>query len=343
MQKGFFCVAAVLLGIVFLAEPAKSGDQDSEPPTGTASVTIGTGSITGLYYPTGNAIAKFVNTKRKEYGIRIAVEATHGSVFNVNAVMQGALEFGLVQSDRQYQAINGLAEWMDKGKQTDLRAVFSIYHESLTLVAADDAGIKKITDLRGKNVSIGYPGSGQRQNAIDVLTAVGLDFKKDINAEGIKVSEATDLLMDNLIDAFFYTVGHPSEAIREITSGKRKVRFTSITGVDALLAQHPYYSQSVISVKNYPEVVNTEDVPTIGVKATLVTSAKATDKIVYAITKEVFENLASFKKLHPAYSALTPAGMLEGLSAPIHPGAMQYYRESGLVKFIKYTHEGHNW
>jgi len=331
MQKGFFCVTVVLLlSIICLVETVKS-DKSTE----TASVTIGTGTFTGLYYPTGNAIAKFVNTKRQEYGIRIAVETTRGSVFNVNAVMREAIEFGLVQSDRQYQAINGLAEWMDKGKQTDLRAVFSIYHESLTLVAADDAGIKKITDLRGKNVSIGYPGSGQRQNAIDVLTAVGLDFKKDINAEGLKVSDAEDLLLNNLIDAFFYTVGHPSEAIQKITSGKRKMRFASITNVDALLDKHPYYSQSVIPVKEYPGVKNSEDVPTIGVKATLVTSANTPDRIVYAITKEVFENLASFKKLHPAYSALTPAGMLEGLSAPIHPGAMQYYREVGLAKFVK--------
>jgi len=328
MRKISFCTLACLFGMIaFGVEPVKS-----EESTGRAFVTIGTGSITGLYYPTGNAIAKLINTKRKEYGIRIAVETSSGSVFNVNAVMRGDIEFGLVQSDRQYQAVNGLAEWTDKGKHADLRAVFSIYPESLTLVVADDAGIKTIRDLRGKNVSIGYPGSGQRQNAIDVLSAVGLDFKKDINAEGIKASEAEDLLMNHLIDAFFYTVGHPSEAIREVTSGKRKVRFASITGVDALLAKHPYYCQSVIAVKNYPDVQNTADVPTIGVKATLVTSAKEPDRIVYAITKEVFENLASFKKLHPAYSALTPAGMLEGLSAPIHRGALRYYREAGLVK-----------
>ena len=325
MQKIIFCVSAFLFGFALLSEPANS-DQSTE----TSFVTIGTGSTIGLYYPTGNAIAKLINTQRQKYGIRITVETTSGSVFNVNAVMHGKMQFGMAQSDKQYQAVNGLFEWIEKGKQSDLRAVFSLYHESLTLIAADDAGIKKITDLRGKNVSIGYPGSGQRRNAIDVLTALGLDFKKDINAEGLKVSEAQDLLLYNLIDAFFYTVGHPSEAIRKITSGTRKVRFASIANIGALLAQYPYYSQSVIPVKEYPGAANNEDVPTIGVKATLVTSAKVPDKIVYAIAKEVFENLASFKKLHPAYSALTPAGMLEGLSAPIHPGAMRYYQEVSL-------------
>jgi TRAP transporter TAXI family solute receptor len=324
MQKIFFCTISVLFGFVFLAAPATSDE--------STFITIGSGSITGLYHPTGNAIAKLVNTKRQKYGIRITVETSSGSVSNVNAVIRGEMQFGLVQSDKQYQAVNGLSEWSDRGKQSELRAVFSLYHESLTLVAADDTRIETITDLKGKNVSIGYPGSGHRQNAIDALTTVGLDFKKDINAEGLKISEAQDLLLHNLIDAFFYTVGHPSEAIRKITSGTRKVRFASITNVDALLTQHLYYSQSVIPVKEYPGVQNTENVPTIGVKATLVTSAKVPDKIVYAITKEVFDNLASFKKLHHAYSELTPEGMLEGLSAPIHPGAMQYYREVGLVE-----------
>lgn len=298
----------------------------------TIFVTIGTGGITGVYYPTGGAIAKMVNKKRNEYGIRATVESTGGSVFNVNAVMSGDLEFGVVQSDRQYQAVHGLAEWKDKGPQKDLRAVFSIHPESVTLVAAVDANIKKILDLKGKHVNIGNPGSGQRQNAIDALTAVGLDYKTDLEAEGIKAAESAGLLQDGRIDAFFYTVGHPNGSIKEATSGKRKVRFVSIDGpgIDKLLAKYPYYAKSVIPIEFYPGAVNKKDVPTFGVKATLVTSAKVPNNVVYAITKEVFDNFDAFKKLHPAYSVLTKKGMLEGLSAPIHPGAMKYYKEVGL-------------
>jgi len=295
-------------------------------------VTIGTGGITGVYYPTGGAIAKMVNKKKKEYGIRATVESTGGSVFNVNAVMNGDLEFGIVQSDRQYQAINGLAEWEAKGAQKDLRAVFSVHPESVTLVVAVDAGIQDIKDLKGKKVNIGNPGSGQRQNAIDALESVGINPEKDLKAESVKASEAPGLLQDGRIDAFFYTVGHPSGAIKEATSGARKVRFATITGIDKLLAQYPYYAKSVIPVAMYPGAQNDKDAETFGVKATFVTSAKVPDEVVYAITKEVFDNFDEFKKLHPAYSTLTKESMLEGLSAPIHPGAMKYYKEAGLIK-----------
>ena len=301
----------------------------------TTFVTIGTGGITGVYYPTGGAIARIVNKKRKAYGIRCTVESTGGSVFNVNAVMAGDLEFGVVQSDRQYQAINGLAEWKDKGPQKNLRAVFTIHPESITLVAADDAGIKSINDLRGKRVNIGNPGSGQRQNSIDGLTNAGINFNKDLQAEGVKAAEAPGLLQDGRIDAFFYTVGHPSGAIKEATAGRRKVHFVPITGVDKLLAKYPYYAKAFIPIKLYPGATNKSDVKTFGVKATFVTSAKVPDRVVYAITKEVFENFESFKKLHPAYQVLTKQNMLEGMSAPVHPGAMKYYKESGLAKYLK--------
>jgi TRAP transporter TAXI family solute receptor len=304
----------------------------------TTFVTIGTGGITGVYYPTGGAIARIVNKKRKVYGIRCTVESTGGSVFNVNAVMAGDLEFGVVQSDRQYQAMRGLAEWKEKGPQKDLRAVFTIHPESITLVAADDAGIKAINDLRGKRVNIGNPGSGQRQNSIDGLTNAGINYEKDLKAEGVKAAEAPGLLQDGRIDALFYTVGHPSGAIKEATAGRRKVHFVPITGVDKLLQKYPYYAKAFIPIKLYPGATNTKHVETFGVKATFVSSAKVPDKVVYAITPEVFDNFEAFKKLHPAYQVLTKQNMLEGMSAPIHPGAMKYYKESGMDKYIPVMH-----
>lgn len=324
MKRAVIFIFMVLFVVMFVSGCGPSDTQE------TTYVTIGTGGITGVYYPTGGAIAKIVNKKRDVYGIRCSVESTGGSVFNVNAIMSGDLQFGIVQSDRQFQAINGLAEWKDKGKQDDLRAVFSIHPESVTLVAAVDAGVKDIRDLKGKRVNIGNPGSGQRQNAIDALEAVGIDYETDLQAEGIKASESAGLLQDGRIDAFFYTVGHPSGSIKEATSGRRKVRFASITGIDYLLAKYPYYAKSFIPIDQYPGAQNEKNVDSFGVKATLVTSAKVSDDVVYAITKEVFENFEEFKMLHPAYKDLTKKNMLEGLSAPIHRGAMKYYKEAGL-------------
>lgn len=329
MKRGLIIVMAILFGAGMLLSYTAGQAQAK-----TTFVTIGTGGITGVYYPTGGAIAKMINNKRKEYGIRATVESTGGAGFNVNAIMSGDLEFGIVQSDRQYQAIHGMAEW--KGNpQKDLRAVFSIHPETVTLLAAVDAGINSIKDLKGKRVNIGNPGSGQLQNSIDALEAVGLNPETDILAEKVKAAEAPGLLQDGRIDAFFYTVGHPSGAFKEATAGARKVRFIPIEGpgIDKLVADKPYYATAVVPVAaNYPTAVDPVDVNSFGVKATFCTSAKVPDEVVYAITKEVFDNFEAFKKLHPAYAILTKQGMLAGLSAPIHPGAMKYFKEAGLMK-----------
>lgn len=329
MKKRIF-LSAILLLTLAMGCSQPENDDATDKKNKTSFITIGTGGITGVYYPTGGAIAKIINKKREQYGIRATVESTAGSVFNVNAIMAGDLEFGVVQSDRQYQALNGLKEW-DKNPQKDLRAVFSIHPESVTLLAAVDANIKTLSDLKGKHVNIGNPGSGQRGNAIDALEAAGIHWENDINAESVKAAEAPGLLQDDRIDAFFYTVGHPSGAFKEATSGRRKTRFVSITETDALIKKFPYYAKSYIPAGLYPGAANTEDTPTFGVKATFCTSAKVPNEVVYAITKEVFDNFEEFKKLHPAYQVLTKKSMLEGLSAPIHPGAMQYYKEAGLM------------
>ncbi len=328
MKRGKFLIV-IIASLAFLI----TGVFQSPASAGMKFFTIGTGGVTGVYYPTGGAIARIVNAKKKEYGMRLTVESTGGSVYNINAIMSGDLDFGIVQSDRQYQAYYGSenSEWAGK-PQKDLRAIFSIHPEMVTLVAAVDSGIKSVKDLRGKRVNIGNPGSGQRQNSIDVLTAFGIDYKKDIVAEGLKAAEAPGMLQDGRLDAFFYTVGHPSGAIKEATSGTRKVRFIPIVLPDEFYRKFPYYAPSKIPVSLYPKVENKEDVPTFGVKATLVTSAKMEDKYVYYLVKEVFERFDEFKKMHPAFAVLTKESMLEGLSAPIHPGALKYYKEIGLVK-----------
>ncbi|MCK4786686.1 MAG: TAXI family TRAP transporter solute-binding subunit, partial [Desulfobacteraceae bacterium] len=230
----------------------------------------------------------------------------------------------------------GLAEWSKRGPQKDLRAIFSIHPESITLIISAKSGVRSVTDLRGKRVNIGNPGSGQLQNSKDVLAAFGIGTN-EITAEQVKALEAPGLLQDGKIDAFFYTVGHPNGNIKEATSGRLKVRIIPVTGqgIDALLKKYPYYAKTIIPGKFYPNALNTGDVESIGVKATFVTSKNLDEKIVYAVTKEVFDNLEDFKKLHPAYSVLTKEKMLKGLSAPIHKGALKYYREAGLLKYIE--------
>jgi TRAP transporter TAXI family solute receptor len=297
-------------------------------------ITIGSGDISGVYFPAGLAIARLLNHKRQIYGIRATVEATTGSTFNVNAIMAGYLEFGLTQSDQQYQAVNGLAEWADKGPQTALRSVFSLHHEALTLVAAVDAGIRSLSDLKGKTVSNGNLGANQHRIILDALAAAGLNPQRDIDRRTVLFSNTPVLLQDHLIDAFFFTVGHPDETIATALSGERSVRIIPIAGpaIDQLIAENPYYAKSTIAVtKLYPEAEEQPDAATFGVIATLCTSASIPADVVYALTREVFENFEAFRQQHPAFADLSRRGMLEGLSAPLHPGALRYYRETGLM------------
>ena len=295
-------------------------------------VTIGTGGVTGVYYPVGKAIAKLVNAQGREYGLRVTVESTGGSVFNINAVLGGDLDFGVAQSDRQYEAVHGLAEWKTKGKQAKLRSVFSLHPETFFLVASQGSGITGYPGLKGKAVAVGNPGSGTRQNTKDILAAYGLSLESLGRAEGLKASESAKVLQDGRVDAFAYTVGNPAGLIKESTSGRVKVRFLAATdqALARLLQGRPYYVKALIPVHFYEQALNKKDVPTFAVKATFVTRAGMPDEVVYAITKTVFKNLAALKKLHPALEVLRPQDMLQGLSAPLHPGALKYYQEAGL-------------
>lgn len=311
-----------------------SGGAGEKPGSETERtfVTVGTGGVTGVYYPAGGAISKIVNKKYDEYKLKVTVESTAASVFNVNAIVAGDLEFGIVQSDRQSQAWVGEGEWKGKGAQKDLRSVCALHPESVTLIAADDAGIKTLEDLKGKRVNLGDLGSGTRGNAIDTLTNAGIDWENDLRAESLKAVESAKMLQDGRIDAFFYTVGHPNGSIKEATAGRRKVHFVPITNVESLLKKYPYYAKSYIPIKHYSTATNTEDIPTYGVKATFCTSIKVPERIVYIITKELFENIEEFRQLHPALEVLTRENMLEGLTAPLHPGALKYFKEVGLVE-----------
>ena len=298
----------------------------------TTFITIGTAGLTGVYYPTGVAIAKIVNRQKKKYGLRCTAEPTAGSVFNVNAVMSGEFDFGIVQSDKQYQAVKGIGDWKDKGPQKNLRAVFSIYPESVSLLAAVDANINSLPDIKGKRINLGIQGSGALGNSLDVLRAIGLNPEIDIKPLYISPLKTPGLIQDGGVDAWLFTVGHPNSALKEATAGARKLKLIPLVhpGIDRLVQSRPYYSRMVIPIEAYPGAQNTRDIKTFGVCATLVTSAEIPDDVVYAVTKTVFKDLAAFKRQHPAYSLITKKNMLECLSAPIHPGAMRYYKEAGL-------------
>lgn len=295
-------------------------------------ITIGTGGVTGVYYPTGGAICRLVNKGRKEHGVRCSVESTGGSVYNINTIREGELEFGVAQSDWQFHAYNGSSKFEDAGKFEDLRAVFSVHPEPFTVVARADAGITNFDDLKGKRVNIGNPGSGQRGTMEVVMAAKEWGMGDFALATELKAAEQSAALCDNQIDAMVYTVGHPSGSIQEATTACDSVLVNvDGPGVDRLVDENSFYRKATIVGGTYRG--NPDDTKTFGVGATLVTSANVSDDAVYALVSGVFENFDAFKKLHPAFGNLKPEEMIkDGLSAPLHPGAVKYYKEKGWME-----------
>ncbi len=295
-------------------------------------ITIGTGGVTGVYYPTGGAICRLVNKGRKDHGIRCSVESTGGSIYNIKTIRAGELEFGVAQSDWQYHAYNGTSKFEDDGAFEGLRAVFSVHPEPFTVVARADAGISEFSDLKGKRVNIGNPGSGQRGTMEVLMDAMGWTTDDFALATELKAAEQSQALCDNQIDAMVYTVGHPSGSIQEATTACDSV-LVDVSGdaVEKLVDENSYYRMATIPGGMYRG--NDEDTQTFGVGATFVTSSDVSEDAVYTVVKSVFENFDDFKKLHPAFANLAPEDMISaGLSAPLHAGAEKYYKEQGWIE-----------
>ena len=295
-------------------------------------VTIGTGGVTGVYYAAGGAICRLVNKDRAKHGIRCSVESTGGSVFNVNTIKAGELDLGFSQSDVQYNATKGLAQFKEGGAYGDLRSVFSVHPEPFTVVARKEANVRSFADFKGKRFNVGNPGSGTRASMEELLVALGWKMGDFSLASELKADEHGPALCDGKIDGFFYGVGHPSANIQDPTTSCG-AQLVSITGpaVDKLIADRPYYAKATIAGNLYPN--NPNPTVTYGVLATVVTSSKVPADTVYAVVKAVFDNFDEFKRLHPALAYLTPEGMVkDGNSAPLHEGAARYYREKGWLK-----------
>ncbi len=308
-------------------EMAKKADA---MPDGQKFITIGTGGVTGVYYPTGGAICRLVNKSRKEHGIRCSVESTGGSVYNINTIAAGELDMGVAQSDWQYHAYNGTSKFKEKGPFKGLRAVFSVHPEPFTVIARADSGIKNFMDLKGKRVNVGNPGSGQRGTMEVLMGALGWTMTDFALASELKSAEQSKALCDNKIDAMVFTVGHPSGSIKEATTSCDSVIVT-VDGpaVEKLIADNAYYRTATIPGGMYRG--NDADTKTFGVGATFVSSTNTPADTVYQVVKAVFENFDTFKKLHPAFGNLKKAEMAkDGLSAPIHDGAAKYYKEAGI-------------
>ncbi len=307
------CVA--LLGLLLGAAPARAQRE----------LLVGGASVTGVYYLVAQALCVLLN-RHGGGKYQCLGHPALGSVFNLRAVERGLFDFAVAQSDRNWEATSGVGDWQGR-PAAKVRSVFSMHPETVLLVAREDAGVRAVADLEGKRVSIGNPGSGQRGNAEDVLRLYALD-PQSLKAVGLQQADAARALVDGKIDAFFYTVGNPSSAIATpaLATAVRIVPIDS-AALQSFVAERSYYVMATVPAGTYAGVGY--PVRTYAVKATVVTHADLEDEVVYDLVKTVFERLDDLRQANRAFRHLDPGNMLEGLSAPLHPGALRYYREQG--------------
>jgi TRAP transporter TAXI family solute receptor len=319
------------LGVLCLATALMTMSWVQDAAAGYKYVVFGTAGERGVYYPVGGTICRMVKRKIKEHGIRCTVESTGGSIYNLKAIRDKDMEIGFAQSDWQYNATKGTGIFTDQGPDENLRSLFSLHSEAFTIAVSKKSGIKKFDDLKGHRVNIGNPGSGMRATMDDLMKIRGWNKGVFKQATEFTAGEQVNKLCAGVIDAFVFATGHPNGDIQDVTS-KCDARLISVPEdvIHQLIKEHPYYTEVVIPKGMYASMP--EDVKSFGVKATVVTSKDVDEEVIYQIVKAVFDDFDNFKTTHPILSTLDKQKMIsDGLTAPLHEGAIRYYKEAGML------------
>lgn len=295
----------------------------------TKYISVGTGAITGVYYPAGGAICRLVNRGRKDHGIRCSVESTGGSVSNLNAIRSKALDFAIVQSDWQYHAYYGSGFFADQDPFDNLRSVFSLYTETFAIAVLKNSNIKSIANLDGKRINFGVRGSGMYATMEMLMEAQGFSDKNFKEITYLRPSEQPKALCDGEIDAMVYMSGNPNGVLQEAaqTCNIRILNIDKKT-IDKLIKKNSFYVRAQIPGGMYPR--NPVNINTFGVRSVVATTKKTSDKIVYEIVKAVFDNFDNFKTLHPVFSSLDKKSMIRSGDIPLHDGSIKYFKEKNL-------------
>ena len=315
-------IIALLLALVMAAAMVACGDSGSAG--GATKMTMGTGGPSGTYYAYGGVLGKYMLDKT---GIAVNAVSTDGSKANIVGIDFGDYQLATVQSDVMAYAWAGSRSFEKEGKIQSFRVIGGLYAEAVQLVTMDP-NIKSVADLKGKNVSIGAPGSGVYFNAIDVLTAAGLT-EQDINAQYQSFGDSADALKDGKIDAAFIVAGAPTPAITELCS----TNDAYLVPIDGEVAQKlmddcPFYTVYEIPAGTYKG--QDAAVKTVTVKATLIVSAEATEDDVYKLTAAIFDNIEGITKEHAKGAELSLENATSGMTAPFHAGAAKYFKEKGI-------------
>ncbi|MBL0625375.1 TAXI family TRAP transporter solute-binding subunit [Aeromonas jandaei] len=288
-------------------------------PFGSQALTIGTGPLNGVYYPTGGAICRVLNVDHALHGDSCTVQSTRGSLANLKALNKGEVQLALVQSDVLHHALHGTGPFSGQGANHKLRSLFRLYQESLTLLASANSNITTLADIEGKRVYPGNAGAGDMVTSQALMGAMGWHPKQFAAYKLKSPQNPLEGLCDGTLDAAFVVVGHPSQAIGDLIS-RCQVRLIPIEGeqIDKLLKQHPYYQRSQIAANLYPGQLTA--INNIGMSAELVALASLPDPIVRTVRDTLLARVRQFSRLHPALSTVTPEQLQAQTELPLHPG-----------------------
>ena len=293
----------------------------------TVRLSIATGGTGGVYYPLGGGMAN-VLSKYIPYAEATA-EVTTASVDNCLLVGQGKADLALIMADTGWDAYQGKAQF--KGK-VPLRTAAVLYPNNMHMVTVEGKGIEKITDLKGKRVSTGAPGSGTEVMALRVIEAYGLDPNKDMTRDRLSVSESAGALKDGKIDAFFWVGGLPTAAITDLgaTPGVKMKLIGHAEAVPKMRGKYgPLYVKGVIPVKTYPG--QSMEIPIAVVWNLLVCNENMKESLAYDLVKTLFDHKPELVASHREASSLSLEHQAGGGSPiPFHPGAIRYFTEKGL-------------
>jgi len=302
----------------------------SAPSLAIDFFTIGTGGVTGSYYPSIGAICRLANQYKKETQLYCSAESTDGSVYNLHQLRMGELNFGIAQSDIIYQVYTGTGGYKDK-TYPGLRSVMSLYPELLALIVTQKSGIHVLQDVKDKRISLGSPDSGTSTTVKLLLEEADIHPSDFSEVSYLKAQDCPAALREDKLDGYFYMVGHPNENLKEAAlSVDANLIMLDGKPLYNLIEKYPYYTISEISANLYHKI--DESIPSIGVRAVLVTDEKASDESVSLLVKAVLENFEQFKEIYPNHKTLKKSDLLQDLTVPLHPAAKRYYQKAGLLK-----------
>lgn len=337
MFKRFVAVLIIIMITMVLIAGCGGTQQPAQPTEGQTEeqtqeqqpaeqrfLNIATGGTAGTYYPLGGAMADI--WKNSIPGLNPSVQSTGAAVANVNMLKDGSVDVIFVQNDIAYYAFSG-EEMFKDNKYEDIRGLAALYPETIQIVALKNKNINSVTDLKGKKVAVGAPGSGTEANARQILEAAGLTYN-DINVQYLSFGDAANNMKDGNIDAAFVTAGMPTAAVTDI-SASTDINIVEISDeiADKLIQKYPFYVKTPVPSGTYKG--QDAEVKTVSVMSMLAVSKDMDEELAYNLTKALYENTDRLKAAHAMGEKITIDTAKDGMSIDLHPGAAKYYTEQG--------------